>query len=163
MTTTNAPDSNVVVVCPRCGAKNRIDLGRAAAGRPVCARCKTPLDVNAAAAPSAGRGGKPVDVTDGSFERDVIATSNDRPVLVDCWAPWCGPCRMVAPTIDALAAESGGRYAVAKLNTDENPQTAGRYGINSIPTLLIFRNGQVVDRLVGVQPKSAITQRLVRA
>jgi thioredoxin-like negative regulator of GroEL len=70
---------------------------------------------------------------------------------------------MVAPTIDALAAESGGRYAVAKLNTDENPQTAGRYGISSIPTLLILRNGQVVDRLVGVQPKSAIAQRLARA
>jgi thioredoxin len=105
----------------------------------------------------------PIDVTDATFERDVLAASDGRPVLVDCWAPWCGPCRMVAPTIDQLAAESGGRYVVAKLNTDENPRTAGSLGINSIPALLIFRNRQLVDRMVGVQPKGAIAERLARA
>ena len=84
-------------------------------------------------------------------------------MLVDCWAAWCGPCRMLAPTVDALAAESGGRYVVAKLDTDANPGTASRYWIDALPTLLIFRNGKVVDRLVGLQPKPAIAAKLAVA
>ena len=98
-------------------------------------------------------------ITDQTFEREVMQEKG-RPVLVDAWAPWCGPCRMIAPVIDQLAAESQGRYKISKLNVDENPQTASRYQIASIPTLLIFKDGQLVDRLVGLQSKPTIAERL---
>ena len=81
-------------------------------------------------------------------------------MLVDAWAPWCGPCRMIAPVIDQLAAESQGRYKISKLNVDENPLIASRYQIASIPTLLIFKEGQLVDRLIGLQSKPTIAERL---
>ena len=83
-------------------------------------------------------------------------------MLIDCWAPWCGPCRMLSPTIEHLAAESNGRWIVGKLNTDENPQVAQQFQISGIPTLLIFQNGKLVDRLVGLQPQNAIIARLER-
>jgi thioredoxin len=83
-------------------------------------------------------------------------------VLVDAWAPWCHPCRIIAPTIEDLAVELGGRLRVAKLNVDENPVTAGRFHIQSIPALLVFRGGQEVDRIIGVQPKAEIVRRLER-
>jgi thioredoxin 2 len=140
-----------VITCPTCGAKNRVDEGRAASLQAVCGRCGTKLD-----APAAG-GGKPVAVTDATFA-DVVGDA--RPVLVDCWAPWCGPCRMIAPMLDQLAAESGGKYLVAKLNVDENPRTARHFMIESIPTLLLFKGGNLVERIVGLQPKQAIAQRL---
>jgi thioredoxin 1 len=82
--------------------------------------------------------------------------------LLDCWAPWCGPCRMIAPVIEDLAQAFAGRARIAKLNTDENPLTARRFNINSIPTLLIFKDGREVERLIGVQPKTVIAQRLQR-
>jgi len=81
-------------------------------------------------------------------------------VLVDAWAAWCGPCRMIAPVIDELAGELAGRLRVAKLNVDENPATAARFGLQSIPTLLVFKDGREVNRIVGVQPKSEIARRL---
>jgi thioredoxin len=84
------------------------------------------------------------------------------PVLVDAWAPWCAPCRMIAPVIDQLAAEMAGRVRVAKLNVDENPATAARFRLRSIPTLLILSGGREVDRIVGVQPKTEIARRLER-
>ena len=84
-----------------------------------------------------------------------------QPVLLDAWAPWCGPCRMVGPIMEQLAAESKGRYRIAKLNVDENPGTAAQFQIQSIPTMLIFKNGKLVDRLVGAQPKPAILARLM--
>jgi thioredoxin len=142
-----------VIICPNCHAKNRVDADRARLLQPVCAKCHARL-------PAPGAHDKPIEVTDGTFDERVLEES--LPVLVDCWAPWCGPCRMVAPTIDQLAAESGGRYVVAKLNTDENPRVAGQYRIDAIPTLLIFHRGQVVDRIVGLQPKNAIADRLDR-
>jgi thioredoxin 1 len=99
-----------------------------------------------------------VHVTDQTFASEVEQSGT--PVLLDLWADWCGPCHMLAPTIDQLSSEMAGRVKVAKLNIDENPSTANRFGIRSIPTLLILKRGQVVDRLVGVQPKEEIVRRL---
>jgi thioredoxin 2 len=142
-----------IITCPNCGAKNRIDEGRAKSQQPVCGKCGTRL--SATTAPT-----HPITVTDATFSSTVL--QSDLPVLLDCWAAWCGPCRMIAPTIDQLAAESAGRYVVAKLNTDENPRTAAQFRIDSIPTLLVFHHGQLVDRIVGLQPKPAIAARLER-
>jgi thioredoxin len=105
---------------------------------------------------------KPLIVTDETFQRDVLQTSG-RPVLLDCWAPWCGPCRMIAPIVEQLAAESQGRYRIVKLNVDENPQTAAKFQIQSIPTMLIFKDGKLVDRIIGAQPKRSIAARLAQA
>ena len=140
-----------IQVCPQCGAKNRVDEQASLDKQPVCGRCGTRL---------ADDTGKPQIVTDTTFANDVVAASSSRPVLVDAWAEWCGPCRMLAPVLDQLAAESGGRYKITKLNVDENPRTSAQFNIRSIPTLLIFRNGKLVDQIVGVQPKQAIAARL---
>ncbi|HBY96414.1 MAG TPA: thioredoxin [Chloroflexi bacterium] len=109
-------------------------------------------------APGSAPSRAPVVVTDATFER-VILQSN-KPALVDFWADWCGPCHMIAPHVEALAREMGDRAIIAKLNVDENPRTADRYGVQSIPTLLIFKNGQPVDRIVGAQPAHMLRQRL---
>ncbi len=99
-------------------------------------------------------------MTDATFAAEVEGST--LPVLVDAWAPWCGPCRMVAPVVEELAAEMAGRVRVAKLNVDENPVTAARFRIQSIPSLLVFHGGREVDRMVGAQPKSEIARRLER-
>jgi thioredoxin 1 len=101
---------------------------------------------------------KPADVTDQDFESEVI--NADVPTLVDFWAPWCGPCRMVAPIVEELAGEYEGRVKFVKLNTDENPAVSGRYGIRSIPTLLVFKDGEVKGQIVGFRPKSELKNRL---
>src|SRR6266540_2441789 len=139
----------MVIRCPACGVSNRVPWEKVARGlEPVCGRCKAPLPVSS----------KPLAVTDASFAADV--EHSPLPVLVDAWAAWCGPCRMIAPVIDELAAEMAGRVRVVKLNVDENPATAARFGLQSIPTLLVFKAGREVDRIVGVQPKSEISRRL---
>jgi thioredoxin 2 len=117
----------------------------------VCGKCKKPL--------SAAR--EPITVTDANFASAVEASPV--PVLLDLWAPWCGPCRMIAPVIEQLASEMAGRVRVAKLNVDDNPVTASRFNIKSIPALLILKGGGEVDRMVGVQPKQEIARRLERA
>jgi thioredoxin len=144
-----------IQICPQCGAKNRVDEHASLDKQPVCGRCGTKLADGTAASD-----GKPQIVTDSTFAHDVVAASSSRPVLVDAWAEWCGPCRMVAPVLDQLAAESNGRYKIAKLNVDENPRTAAQFNIRSIPTLLIFKNGKLVDQIIGVQPKQVIAARL---
>lgn len=144
-----------VVVCSKCGVKNRVDESKLATKDATCGRCGAFLDATSANQQDA----TPVVITDQTFEQEVMQTQG-RPVLVDCWAPWCGPCRIISPILDQLAAESQGRYRIAKLNVDENPQTSAHFRIASIPTLLIFKNGQLVDRIIGVQPKQAIAERL---
>lgn len=140
--------SQQVVQCPRCGTKNRI---RPVGGkvRPVCGKCGESLDAFPAA---------PVIVTDANF--DSIVAKSKMPVLLDMWAAWCGPCRMIAPTIEKLAAELAERVLVAKLDVDANPVTASRFGVQSIPTLLILKDGREVDRLIGLQSREAILRRL---
>ncbi len=101
----------------------------------------------------------PVTLTDANFQQVI---NGPGPVLVDFWAPWCGPCRMVAPTVEQLAKSFKGRAVVGKLNVDENPQTAQRYHIMSIPALYIFKQGRVVDQLVGAQPAAVLQQRLAQ-
>lgn len=150
----------MIATCTRCQARNRIDERAASTQQPVCGRCGAPLEF--ASRGDSANGSKPRLLTDASFEREVLG-AGPRPILVDCWAPWCGPCRMIAPVLDELAAEANGRYAIAKLNVDENPQTSGRFGIRSIPTMLIFKNGELIDTLVGALPKQAIAGRLAQA
>jgi thioredoxin 2 len=135
--------------CPACGVVNRIPEARV--GEPArCGKCRAPL-------PAAST---PLVVTDATFERMVLGAGT--PVLLDCWADWCGPCHMLAPTIDALARDYAGRVLVAKLDVDANPATAQRFDVRSIPTLLVFRDGRLVDRLVGVQPRGALDAALRR-
>jgi thioredoxin len=144
-----------VVTCLSCGAKNRVDEGAAARLQPVCGRCGQALNLKVSTADTS----KPRTVTDATFSQEVLEARGPV-VLLDCWAEWCGPCRMIAPVLDELAAESNGRYIIAKLNVDENPLTAAQFNVRSIPTMLIFKNGALVDRIVGAQPKQAIAARL---
>lgn len=151
-----------IVTCRKCGTRNRVEEKEAEVRRPVCGKCGAALTLVAGAA----RGGagdvdtsQPRTVTDATFKQELKA-AGELPVLVDCWADWCGPCRMIAPVLDQLAAESGGRYLIAKLNVDENPRTSAEFRIQSIPTLLVFKNGALVDRMVGVQSRQAIAARL---
>jgi thioredoxin 2 len=150
---TGHPFTMAILTCSTCGARNRVDESRAASATPVCARCHTPL--------SSRSQSSPVTLTDATLQQ-ALRNAGDLPVLLDCWAPWCGPCRMLAPTLDQLAGESNGRYVIAKLNTDENPRTAQQFQISAIPCMLLFHRGQLVDKLVGLQPKSAIADRLVQ-
>lgn len=133
-----------LVTCPSCGTTNRLppQAGRKA----VCGKCKTPFADG------------PVEVSETTFATEVERSA--MPVLLDMWADWCGPCHMLAPTIDQLSSELAGRVKVAKLNIDENPGIANRFGVRSIPTLLVLKGGKEVDRLVGVQAKQEIVRRL---
>lgn len=148
-----------IVTCSKCGSKNRVDPGSAAGKVARCGKCGEPLAVSSDQ--SQGSADKPLIVTDEAFQRDVLGSP--LPVLLDCWAPWCGPCRMVGPIMEQLALESNGRYRIAKLNVDENPRTAAQFQIQSIPTMLLFKNGKLVDRIIGAQPKQAIAERLAKA
>ena len=117
-----------------------------------CGKCGEPLETGSAV------NSKPLLISDDTFQHDVLGRPGT--VLLDCWAPWCGPCRVVGPIMDQLAQESNGRYTIAKLNVDENPRTSAQFQIQSIPTMLIFRDGKLVDRIIGAQPKHAIAARL---
>ena len=143
------PAQSLIVACPNCRAKNRVNFDGALKQQPVCGKCKTLLP-----APSS----EPVIVTDANFS-DVVERSH-LPVLLDMWAAWCGPCRLIAPTVETLARELAGKIVVGKLDVDANQRTADRFGVQSIPTLLIFKGGREVDRIVGMQPREAILRRL---
>jgi len=121
--------------------------------KPLCGRCNAELSAPGAAA-------KPIHLTDGNFGFE-LQRAGSTPLLVDFWAPWCGPCQMLGPTIEALAEAANGQYLVGKLDTQQNPRTARQHQISSIPAMLIFKNGSVVDQLIGVQPRPVIEKRLL--
>jgi thioredoxin 2 len=131
-----------VLACPNCGTKNTIRPSER--GAPFCGKCGKPLPwvVNA---------------TDETFAVEAKASPA---VLVDLWAPWCGPCRFVSPILEQLAAEFPGRLKVVKVNVDENPKLAREFDARSIPTMLVMQGGRVVDRIVGAMPKQDLTVRL---
>ena len=141
---------NIIIKCEKCGIKNRIPASKTG-DSPLCGKCGAHLNITDSP-------GVPVDITDQSFEGEVL--SSPGVVLVDCWAPWCGPCRMVAPVLEELASEYRGRVKIVKLDTDENPKTAMKYNIRSIPTMLIFKEGDHMDTLVGALPKQEIEKKL---
>ena len=143
-------DQTVVMQCGRCGAKNRVFLD-APGKKAVCGKCRTPLSADSGAA-------GPVAVSDQTFQREVMTSTV--PVLVDFWAPWCGPCKMVGPILERLAQKYAGRLKIAKLNVDDSPVTASRHSVSSIPSLLFFRNGRVVHTLVGAVPQSRIEEQI---
>ncbi|KEF34139.1 thioredoxin [Deinococcus sp. RL] len=132
-----------LLTCAACGAKNRV-AAPPAGQVPVCARCGSALPWLH-------------DGTDATFQEDIQAPV---PVLVDFWAPWCGPCRVMGPVLEEVARERAGKVRVVKVNVDENPQSAARYGVRSIPTLLLLRGGEVADTVVGAVPKAALLERL---
>lgn len=145
----SAPTEALLIRCPACGATNRVPREKLDGHhQPICGRCKTPLPASV----------HPLIVTDATFASEV--ERSPLPVLLDLWAPWCGPCRMLTPIMEQLAAELAGRIRIAKLNVDENPQTSARFGVQSIPTMLIFKDGQMIERLVGALPKSEIMRHL---
>jgi len=141
---------SIILVCPQCGTRNRVPQNRIK-DRPICSRCRIPLSPQPL-------GDHPVEVTDQTIREEVLNFPG--PVVLDCWAPWCGPCRMVAPILDQLAKDYAGRVKFAKLNTDENQGTARQFSIQSIPTLLFFKNGALVNRQVGALPKGEIERQL---
>lgn len=137
-----------ITPCSQCGAKNRVDPARLTAGKAVCGQCKTTLAADT----------KPLTITDMNFTAEV--EGSPVPVLVDFWAAWCGPCLMIAPSIEQLASEFAGKAKIGKLDVDANQVTAARFRVQSIPTLLIFKGGREADRIVGVQSKEALAARL---
>lgn len=128
-----------VVACPNCGKKNRVPA--AASGVPRCGQCRTALPWITAA---------------GDADFDQVAGASPLPVLVDLWAPWCGPCRAVAPGVEGAARQLAGRLKVVKVNVDQAPAVSARFGAQSIPLLLVLRGGKVVDRQLGAVPPDAL-------
>ena len=133
-----------IVICSQCGAGNRLKAATPDQV-PVCGKCKSSLPWI-------------ISGTDISFRKEL---ETSLPVLVDFWADWCAPCRMTAPALDALAREKAGRIKVMKINVDQNPTVAGHFNIRSIPTMILFKNGQAVETLVGAMAKDALLERLI--
>ena len=146
------PKSGTLLIrCSACRATNRVPREKVYSGlEAICGRCRRPLIVE----------GRPRMVTDATFAADV--ERSPLPVLLDAWAPWCWPCQMIGSVVEEIAIEMAGRLRTGKLNVDENPSTAARFDISSIPTLLVLERGREVDRIVGVQTKAEIVRRIER-
>jgi thioredoxin 2 len=144
--TGSGPAPAAIITCPDCGHRNRV--AAAAAGAPRCGNCRHPLPWVA-------------DADDATFP--AVAEAASLPVLVDFWAPWCGPCRVVSPALDDLATELRGQVKLVKVNVDDTPVLQHRFGIQSIPTLMVFRHGQVVARQAGAAPPAALRAWLEQA
>jgi thioredoxin 2 len=148
MNSTQLDDRGVLVTCPKCGQRNRLKYDKLG-GTGRCGKCGTELS-----AP-----GEPIDVaSDLAFE--ALTTQSALPVLVDFWAPWCGPCKMVAPELNKVAREGAGKWLVAKVNTENEQNLARRFRINAIPTMALFKDGQEVTRQVGAMAAPAIRKFL---
>ncbi len=145
-------NERVLIRCRKCGTRNRIPIHKLQDG-PRCGRCKNPF-------PRIPVTHRPVMVTDRTFATEVIASP--LPVLLDCWAAWCAPCGAMAPVLDDLARAYAGRLKVAKLNVDQNPMTASRFSVMSLPMLLFFRDGKMVDSAAGALPRLEIERHLWR-
>ena len=143
---TTAQQRKVTVECPSCGRLNRVDLARAA-DRPRCGQCRQPIALD-----------RPLHLSDAAFDR-VVADAQV-PVLVDFYADWCGPCKMMAPAVDRVAAERMGSVLVAKVDTDRSPVVSQRFGIRSIPTMIVFRGGREVAREMGALPPARLNALL---
>jgi thioredoxin 2 len=142
--------ASTIIRCQNCGTKNRIPNSRLQ-DKPLCGKCRRPLIIGTVHT-------HPVPVTDSTFGTEVLSYPGG--VIVDCWAPWCGPCHMVSPILDQLASEYAGQVKIAKLNVDENPVTASQYSIRSIPTMLFFRDGKFIKHLIGALPRRDIEAHL---
>jgi thioredoxin 2 len=140
----------IILTCGRCGTKNRVPAAKVH-DRPLCGRCHAPL-------PAPAKESLAVTVTDGIFTREVLASPD--PVLLFLWAPWCPYCRMLTPITERLAQDLEGRVKVAKMNIDENRVIPAQYTVQGVPTLLLFRDGKLIDRMVGVLSKEEIERRL---
>ncbi len=136
----------IVAICENCGTKNSVEVEKKE--KAICGNCQSPLNFYE----------EPKEGTDQTFEKEVL--NSKRPVLVDFWAPWCMPCKMVAPILHEIQRECPGNLKIVKINTDENQEVASHYGIMGIPTLILFQNGQEIDRVVGAVPKKKIMQML---
>lgn len=134
--------STPTIACPQCHAKNRVPLS--ASGKPRCGKCQANLPWL-------------VSATDSNLP---AALDTSMLVVLDLWAPWCGPCRMIAPVLESLSRRYAGRLKVVKVNVDDNPKAAARYNARSIPLLLLIRKGQIVDKIVGAQPESVFASKI---
>ncbi len=144
-------DNSLILACSACGAKNRVPVSRIDEG-PKCGKCKTGLPTEILS--------RPAIVSDNTFDREVLGSR--LPVLVDCWAPWCGPCRAVGPVLDELAVKYRGRLKIAELNVDENTGIGSRYSISSIPTMFLVKNGNIIDTLLGALSKEQLESQIAR-
>ena len=144
------PES-IILACASCRVKNRVPIARISQG-PKCGKCGSALPVDDL--------GKVVAVNDATFEQEVMGSH--LPVLVDCWAPWCGPCRSIAPLMEDLAKKYQNRVKIAKVNLDENTGIGSRFSISSVPTLLLVKKGRVIDTLVGALPKEQLEAAIKR-
>jgi len=138
----------ILYACSECGATNRI-VGSRVADDPQCGRCHKKIFPR-----------RTIAITDDTWKREV--EQSPIPVLVDFWAPWCGPCRVVGPILDQLARERGGKLKIAKLNVDENPRLSARFAVQSIPTMILFRGGRELDQIRGAVPKPVLEGRLAK-
>ena len=148
MTPVQIDDRGLLLTCPQCGQRNRLRYDRL--GRALrCGKCRTTLPIS----------GEPIDVTS-DLIFDALISRSELPVLVDFWAPWCGPCKMVAPEIRKIAAEGAGQWVVVKVNTEESPALARKFRITAIPTMVLFKGGLEVARQAGAMPAPAIRKFL---